>query len=291
MKPPRSIVFFTTSAGAGYGMLALMPWFAGTAHSITAGLAALALVSLGLLSSAVHLTNPKNAWRAVRCFRTSWLSREAVFALAVYPPALVVLAGHLGWLHAAPVFAWLTALLSLITLYCTGMIYQSLRTIPSWHTPFTALRFVFQGLATGALILWWLWPDARAALAVASITLLSIALIFAMAAITHHAQQTKITLSQALGIDQRPAHLLNAGHSGSTFLTHEFGFEITPNRMRVLRFAEFALAYALPVFLVTVATPRPLTPSIALLGTLIGRWLFFAQAQHVVRLYHGQTLE
>ena len=45
-------------------------------------------MSLGLLSSVLHLANPKNAWRSFSRFRTSWLSREAVFAGRLTPVVL-----------------------------------------------------------------------------------------------------------------------------------------------------------------------------------------------------------
>ena len=43
---------------------------------------ALALISGGLLSSTLHLGNPQRAWRALSQWRSSWLSREGVMAIA-----------------------------------------------------------------------------------------------------------------------------------------------------------------------------------------------------------------
>jgi len=290
MKPPRSIVFFTTVAGAGYGMLVLLPWFPG--HGAKVALTALALISIGLLSSAAHLVNPKNAWRAVRCFRTSWLSREAVFALAVYPPAALVTARLPGHAPAPLALTWISALLSLATLYCTGMIYQSLRTIPLWHTPFTALRFVSHGLASGALLYGWLAAPASHGLTMTTLMLLLLSLFNHAAATAWQNRQAKARLNQALGVDQRRARLLDAGHSASTFLTREFGYD-TPTLLRQgMRTAELLLAYALPTLLLgalPAASPW-IAPTAGILGIALGRWLFFAQAQHVVRLYHGQNM-
>jgi hypothetical protein len=45
------------------------------------------LVSLGLLSSTFHLGHPERAWRAFSQWRSSWLSREGVAAVATYLPA------------------------------------------------------------------------------------------------------------------------------------------------------------------------------------------------------------
>jgi DMSO reductase anchor subunit len=45
------------------------------------------LVTLGLLSSTFHLGHPERAWRAFSQWRSSWLSREGVAAVATYLPA------------------------------------------------------------------------------------------------------------------------------------------------------------------------------------------------------------
>ena len=49
-------------------------------------LLALALISGGLLSSTLHLGNPQRAWRALSQWRSSWLSREGVMAIATFLP-------------------------------------------------------------------------------------------------------------------------------------------------------------------------------------------------------------
>src|SRR5688572_28215268 len=101
MHPAYSIVFFTTATGAGYGLLALLGLLAAVGAVppdfwlglIGLGLA-LGLISAGLLSSTAHLGRPERAWRAVSQWRSSWLSREAVAALATFVPAGVL---ALGW--------------------------------------------------------------------------------------------------------------------------------------------------------------------------------------------------
>jgi DMSO reductase anchor subunit len=94
MHPALSVILFTTASGAGYGLLALLgvlaplgllpdaPGFGAIALGT-----ALVLVSAGLLASTAHLGHPERAWRAFSQWRTSWLSREGVAALATYLPA------------------------------------------------------------------------------------------------------------------------------------------------------------------------------------------------------------
>src|SRR3989442_15107431 len=92
MKPAVSIIFFTVSSGAGLGLLALIAlcdtFAPGSlpAQALWRGaLLGLLLVAAGLASSVLHLANPKNAWRSFARFKSSWLSREAVFAAALFP--------------------------------------------------------------------------------------------------------------------------------------------------------------------------------------------------------------
>src|SRR5262245_45661912 len=99
---------------------------------MTAGAAALALVAAGLGSSVLHLANPRNAWRALSQFRHSWLSREGIVSLAFFPFAIAYLAaiyfGATADLRAAVGLPGVV--LALGVLFCTGMIYACLRTIP-----------------------------------------------------------------------------------------------------------------------------------------------------------------
>jgi hypothetical protein len=103
MRPDASILLLTTSTGLGYGLLAwlgadaalgLLP--AGRTFAAAGIAVALACASIGLMASAYHLGRKERAWRAFSQWRSSWLSREAVAALATYPVAiafgLVVLA-------------------------------------------------------------------------------------------------------------------------------------------------------------------------------------------------------
>src|SRR5215470_4733975 len=101
MHPAYSVILFTTSSGAGLGLLA---WLAllGMADAIPPyrwlGLAGLGtaflLVAGGLIASTAHLGRPERAWRAFSQWRTSWLSREGVMAVATYPAAGLL---AIGW--------------------------------------------------------------------------------------------------------------------------------------------------------------------------------------------------
>src|SRR5580698_8752316 len=93
MHPALSVIIFTTSSGAGYGMLFWLGVCAASnrlpTHSLFAPVSltlALVAVTVGLLSSTLHLGHPERAWRAFSQWRSSWLSREGVVSVATYVP-------------------------------------------------------------------------------------------------------------------------------------------------------------------------------------------------------------
>jgi hypothetical protein len=113
MHPALSVIVFTTASGAGYGLLALFGVLAAIgalpadrAFGATGLSLALALISAGLLASTVHLGRPERAWRAFSQWRSSWLSREGVAAVATYVPALAFAA---GWLMSGETGGWVAA--------------------------------------------------------------------------------------------------------------------------------------------------------------------------------------
>ena len=83
MKPSLAVIFLTLFSGSGFGLAALLALDndfrigGGFGPLMTAILmvCALALVTVGMISSTAHLANPKNAWRAFTRWRSSWLSR------------------------------------------------------------------------------------------------------------------------------------------------------------------------------------------------------------------------
>ncbi len=105
MHPAYSVIVFTTASGAGYGLLI---WLAVAVASNLVprdpvlgffGLGvALALITIGLLTSTAHLGRPERAWRSLSQWKSSWLSREGVAAIVTYLPAGVL---GLGWCSAS----------------------------------------------------------------------------------------------------------------------------------------------------------------------------------------------
>src|ERR1700731_397328 len=142
MHPALPIVFFTTSSGAGFALLILLGLGAPLGFLPAAapfGFASIAIAVLlavgGLVSSAFHLGRPERAWRAFSQWRSSWLSREAVFSALTFLPTGIFGIGWVffdttgGLVGLCGIFA---AALAAATIVCTGMIYASLERIHHW---------------------------------------------------------------------------------------------------------------------------------------------------------------
>jgi anaerobic dimethyl sulfoxide reductase subunit C (anchor subunit) len=160
----RSLVAFTLltqmAVGAFLTLGALDVWAGGltgqpSAQALTNGalLAIGPVVAAALLASLLHLGTPGNAWRALANLRSSWLSREILFALAF--AGLGGLFAALRWSGAgSPALrscvALAAALCGVALVYATARVYR-LRTVQSWDTPLTAVSFFATALLLGSL--------------------------------------------------------------------------------------------------------------------------------------------
>ena len=293
MKPAFSIVVFTVFSGAGLGLAAMLALLGGDnnkAFWLSLALSVL-LTGGGLLASVGHLANPKNAWRAIMRLRTSWLSREAVLAVVFF--ALVALwAWHYqygdnksSWIPAA------VAVCAMAAVFCTAMIYQSLKPIAAWHHPLTSVCYLAFSLLSGAALF-----AAIAGINPAAVLVLLFAVVAAVSKGLHYRRLGKvqdIRVGRAAGFSRAKAKLLETGHTGQTFLTREFMFSLSAIVIRRMRIGFMLLCFAPPVIgaaaLLLWQTSFWMMAALPFMfaGLLGERWLFFAEARHSVRAYHG----
>ncbi|HJR73981.1 MAG TPA: DmsC/YnfH family molybdoenzyme membrane anchor subunit [Luteimonas sp.] len=316
MHPALSVIFFTTLSGAGYGLLAwlgavmwlLQPrgregtdlyWLPLIAAAI-----GLVLVTVGLLCSLGHLGKPQRAWRAMSQWRTSWLSREGVLSLLTYAPALAMV--FLLWrtepsATATGALAWagaLTLVLALATVACTAMIYASLKPIPAWRHPLVLPGYLLFALLGGAALLFlpiaWRLPDTAAVL---SWVLAALGLPTALLKLLywHGIDRTTLpTRGAAVGLPDREVTVFERPHTEANYITREMAFEVARRHARVLRWLAVALFALVPVLAAiaiqawpgTAAGIFPVAVAAILAGTFVERWLFFAQAKHMVSRYY-----
>jgi sulfite dehydrogenase (quinone) subunit SoeC len=308
MNPAYSVILFTTASGAGYGLLALLG-FVGFNHgpassmafALTSLIIALGLITLGLLSSTLHLGHPERAWRAFSQWRSSWLSREGVAAVATYPVALLFGACWSGLVDAPALIAplgVLTAVMCAITVYCTGMIYASLKTIRAWNHPLTVPIYLVFALATGSALLaaiataFGRFQIFQLGLALVAVILLTVLKFLYWQSID--AAPRTYTMADATGLAQKPGETVRqweVPHTNVNFIMKEMGFVVGRKHAEKLRLLVLLLlAIAALLTLACLVSPRfsLLASPLLLIAAWAERWLFFAEAEHVVGLYYGQ---
>ncbi|HSG94182.1 MAG TPA: DmsC/YnfH family molybdoenzyme membrane anchor subunit [Afifellaceae bacterium] len=304
MYPAYSIIIFTSLSGTGFGLMALIGLGVGGSgpHPLVAPALAFGLAASGLVSSLFHLGHPERTLRALSQWRSSWMSREGVFALATFIAfaahiALVQIGGGRGVASGL-----VLAVLAVATVYATAMIYASLATVAQWNTWLTPLYYVAFSLAGGLL--------ASAALSVAGIApslpvvvaamaMLAIAWALKMAWCRRAATARSVSTPQsATGLGEfGPVRLLERPHWQENYLTREMGYRVARKHAVKLRKIAVLAGAVLPLLTLVFAFAIPFSPLTAgvltfgfvahMIGILVERWLFFAEAKHAVMLYYG----
>jgi DMSO reductase anchor subunit len=285
--------------GAPLGLLPQNPLF---------GLASLAIAATftaaGLLSSTLHLGRPERAWRAFSQWKTSWLSREGVLSVLTFIPAAAFAA---GWLIFGRVGGWfglcgiLTAVLAAAAVYCTGMIYASLKPIRQWNNGWVVPNYFALALMSGLLLLdfivrFWMHP---------------VAIPLATFVVTAGSWWTKerywrfidtasspSTVASATGLGSRGAvRMLEPPNTEENYLLQEMGFRIARKHRARLRLIARITGFFVPLTttLVALLGIAPVAAALvavlsAALGLVVERWLFFAEAKHTVMLYYGAEI-
>lgn len=310
MHPAYSVILFTTVSGAGFGLLmclTLAALFHGQASdwrfaAIACG-TALALIASGLMASTFHLGRPERAWRAFSQWRSSWLSREGLAALAVFPLAIAFALLWSGFLASAGLLAPAalgTLLMCMASVYCTAKIYSSLPTIRQWHHPLVDAGYFLWALATGSVLLVVL----SAAFGVhapplgrmSAFLLVSVALCKWSYWRIIDALPGAYTIEQATGLGVLGrVRQWEAPHTGENFVMREMGYRVArKHRERLRRYVFAGLFFSAALTLAGAIVPGIFGLVLAVAGllcaalaALIERWLFFAEAQHVSTLYYG----
>ena len=261
----------------------------------------LALVTIGLSSSVFHLGKPLRAWRAFSQWRTSWLSREGIASLVAYAPALLL--AWLVWHGDTGTFLRLAGisltLCCLATVGCTAMIYASLKPIPAWQHKFVVSGFVTFALLTGLMLFfamtassgWRPSPIALFDMTVLVVTLAAIKLVY-WRDIDRIAMPSREAATALEGIGK--VTLFERPHTEANYLTIEMGFVLARKHARKLRIIGLLLFAGIPLLALLMIVLLPTTTVAglwiaalsAIAGAFVERWLFFAEARHMVMLYY-----
>lgn len=289
MHPAPSVILFTTLSGLGFGLLtwlglglpAVTGWTAFAFFVIGYGLAV-----GGLMASTFHLGHPERAIKAFSQWRSSWLSREGVAAVAALLVMGLYALGLVFFDARWTVLGWVGAALSLATVYCTSMIYAQLSTVPRWKTWLTPALFVAIAMAGGALL---------AGQISFALILLPVAAVLQVAWWVRGDSalaQSGSGLDSATGLGARgQVRAFEPPHTGTNYLLREFVHVVGRKHAIKLRIIGFALGFVLPVLVLLVPFAHVLAALAVvfhLTGIAASRWLFFAEAEHVVGLYYGK---
>jgi len=194
-----------------------------------------------------------------------------------------------------------------VTVACTATIYASLKTIRAWSNPWTLPGYLVLSAFSGALLMnlllhvWGLPPAGPFGWVV-----LVLAALGGGVKLTYWrslaAGRGTSTAESATGLGHLgQVRLLEAPHSESNYLMQEMGFRIARKHADRLRRIALAAGFLLPFVLVVLGIVLgPALPAAAAvaalaavaataLGLAVERWLFFAEAKHVVTLYYGES--
>lgn len=314
MHPAFSVIVFTTLTGTGFGLwfwIALRiavgdraEWFDGLGW-VLGLIAGAALVAAGVIASLWHLGKPARVWRAFSQWRSSWMSREGVFAIACFAVAAAMIAIQSVLIEspddglALRIGGALLAPLCVAAVYSTAMIYASLKPIPAWRHRLVAPTYLLFAALGGGLLF---GPFAGTTLDApnlvgAGIVAGAIAVWLVKRRYWRDLDRDALPQSRgdAVGLPDRDVTVFERPHTESNYLTREMGFIVArkhAKRLRAIAAMLFALVpalCALPVWLLPHGDATPLLWVGAVsfqVGALVERWLFFAEAKHLVTLYY-----
>ena len=288
MHPAPSVILFTTFSGLGFGLL----FWLGLGVIAPSGLSAFIWFALayamavgGLLASTFHLGHPERAIKAFSQWRTSWLSREAIAAVTTLVIMGIYALGALFGVHMGFI-GFIGAIAAMTTVFTTSMIYAQMKTVPRWKHWTTPALFLILSLGGGALF--------AGQIATTFVLFAAATALQAYAWISGDSRlaESGTDLKTATGLGHiGEVRAFEPPHTGTNYLMREFVHVVGRKHAQKLRMIALILGFALPVFFLNFHFNHML----ALLavvshisGVLALRWLFFAEAEHVVGLYYGK---
>jgi len=290
MHPAPSVILFTIFSGIGFGLFFFLGLgFFSTDHLLNFGLFFLAygFSILGLLSSLFHLGNPQRFLKAFSQWKTSWLSREGVFStltLMVMAPFAV---GKIFLDKEFLILGTIGSILAIITIFCTAMIYAQLKTVPRWNNLATPILFLLYSLGSGTFLV--------SEFKIAAMIFIISSFVQAYAWFNGDQLFSKAgsTVKTATGLGHiGEVRLLEGPHTGTNYLLKEMVYIVGRKHRNKLRILGFALGGFLPGLCLLFLNLNILILIFIFLMHLIGmgliRWLFFAEAEHVIGLYYAR---
>ncbi|MES2550779.1 MAG: dibenzothiophene desulfurase, partial [Pseudomonadota bacterium] len=159
-----------------------------------------------------------------------------------------------------------------------------IKAVPRWHHWLTPVMFLGFAVAGGALLSGRAW---------APVLLLAVgAVLWAVWRVGDGAfAKAGQTMGTATGLDRLGVpSVFDPAHTAGNYLKREMIFVVGRKHAAKLRMLALVLASALPALVLVLplgGAGIALAGLMHLAGALAARWLFFAEAEHVVGLYYG----
>ena len=308
MHPSKSIIFFTVISGTGYGIfigLLFNILFIEISYSLNyklfISLVSFLMIVLGLLSSTLHLGHPERAWRAFSQWKSSWLSREGLVSVITFFPMVLF---YYFWINNINGYVFLLIILcifSLLTIFCTGQMYATLKTIPSWNNSLVTPIYIFNGITVGSLFVYSINFYFNYSIFLYEkfiIITITLNLLLKISYWILIRQKTNTNIQTAVGIKSKDISFFEGPHTGKNYLTTEMINKSNNKNNNFLRLTFCILTFIIPLYMINqystlIADQFILKLSmifvfiLALVGMIIERYLFFIQSKHVVGLYYG----
>jgi DMSO reductase anchor subunit len=248
---------------------------------------AYALAVGGLLSATFHLGNPKNSLKAFSQWRTSWLSREGCCAIAALMIMGIYAIGAIFFETHWVLIGTIGAILSIVTVFTTSMIYAQLKTVPRWNHWSTPILFVSLSIFGGALM------TGQVTVAMYGFVVVGLIQIFAWFSSDGRFARSGSTIETATGLGHLgKVRMIEPPHTGTNYLLKEMVYVIGRKHATKLRLLAIVLMVVIPVAMIGMGAQHGIKAIVAVLSHVVGvfasRWLFFAEAEHVVGLYYGK---
>jgi len=289
VHPSPSVIIFTALSGLGFGLLV----FLGLKMPDVTGILAFIFFVIGfglavggLISSTFHLGRPERSLKAFKQWRSSWLSREAIAAVFTLSVMAVYAIGRIFFDYDIRILGIVGAIMSIVTVFTTSMIYAQLKSIPRWNTKLTPAYFLSLSLAGGALLA----GQIKFCLLLLVISGFVQLIVWVKGDRALALSGTTLESGTGLGTIGR-VRAFEPPHTGTNYLLKEFVHVVGRKHSAKLRIIALILMIGTPILLLSLSFSHFLaTLAVAshIAGLFISRWLFFAEAEHVVGLYYGK---
>jgi DMSO reductase anchor subunit len=313
MHPPLSLIWFFLTAGVSIGLFNFtyfMEFLALFGKDTTlpkhmvliSNVISLVLIGLGAIGASFHLGHKLRAWKAIKRFHTSWLSREAVFSGAygftLFPYGISYYFGfNAFFVHLLGI---LTFILGWLSAFSTAMIYASNRFVLEWNTSLTVIYYLNMYLMLGSSAFlattYHYKPELVKPFLLLTLFFVLLGLAFRIAFNIRQFFLKRPTLNEALNLPHnRPIKVLDTGTTTNNYCTEEFYYAKGREMLNFVIPIFYVITFFVPIFLLSYSLIKgstsysfyALTYASLVIGSALERWSFFVEGNHVQNLFYG----